>query len=342
MKIKAAILIGVSFTVILIIVFIYLNFSGQNKFYSPLGSGKILDEKKLTQYSYPALQKTVFTGSQFTIDKILKDEEEFTSHLFYFTVRGKKVSGLLNLPKKPGNYPVIIMLRGYVDREIYQTGVGTSHGGEVLTQNGFITLAPDFLDYGSSDKTKLDSLESRFMTYVTVLELIASTKNLNSSLEDSGLSPSFDGEHLGLWGHSNGGQIALSILEITGKEYPTVLWAPVSKPFPYSILFYTDDIPDHGKALRKVVADFEKDYDSEKYSLINYFDWIQAPLEIHQGGDDESVPLTWSENLVDTLKNKEKEVEYYAYPGENHNFNHGSWNLIMQRTIAFYKNQFDL
>jgi len=314
----------------------------QTKILSPIGSGTIPKEKKLDKYSYTALQKTTFSGSEIVIDTVLKDEDDFTSYLFYFYVRGKKVSGLMNVPKKSGSYPAIIMIRGYVDKEIYQPGVGTSHGGEFMAQNGFITLAPDFLGYGYSDKASSDAMEDRLLTYVTVLELMNSTKNLNTALEQKSLAARFDNVHFGIWGHSNGGQIALSVMEISGKEYPTVLWAPVSKPFPYSILYYTDNVDDHGKALRKVVADFEKEYDSEKYSLTNYLDWIKAPVQIHQGGADESVPQKWSDTLVDTLKKKEKDIEYFTYPNEDHNFTQGSWPLVMQRTMAFYKKQFRL
>jgi len=331
------------FIAIIIAAFIIgFNYLSPIKIISPLGSGKISQEKKLAQYSYLALQRTKFNGSKIIIDRIFKDQENFTSYIFYFYVRGKKVSGLMNVPKKSGDYPIIVMIRGYVDTEIYEPGVGTSHGGETLAQNGFITLAPDFLGYGYSDKAVKDALEDRFLTYVTVLELISSAKNLNSALENKSLSARYDGKNIGFWGHSNGGQIALSVLEISGKNYPTVLWAPVSKPFPYSILYYTDDIDDHGKALRKVVADFENNYDSEKYSLTNYLNWIKAPLEIHQGGADEAVPQKWSDVLVDDLKKKKKDVEYFTYPGEDHNFSLGSWNLVIQRTMVFYKKQFGM
>ena len=300
----------------------------------------VVRKKPLAKYSYPALHNTVFKGSEITIGKVVKDEEEFASYIYTFVVQGKKVSGLMNVPTRSGNYPIIIMIRGYVPSEIYEPGVGTSHGGEVLAQSGYITLAPDFFGYGSSDNPPISSLEDRFLTYVTVLELIQSVPNLNASLEKLSVEARYDGSHIGIWGHSNGGQIALSALEISGKKYPTVLWAPVTKPFPYSILYYTDDIEDHGKALRKVIADFEIDYDAEKYSLTNYLDWIQAPIQVHQGGADEAVPQLWSDAFVQTFEGKEKDVDYYTYPGDDHNFTQGNWGTVMQRTMDFYKEEF--
>ena len=166
-------------------------------------------------------------------------------------------------------------------------------------------------------------MEERFQTYTTVLSLLNSLpKNLPASI--------------GLFGHSNGGHIALAILEITGRDIPTVLWAPVGKPFPFSILAYTDEYDDKGKALRKILADFEKDYDIEKYSIDKYFDWINGPLEIHQGLSDQEVPYWWSDELVQILKEKNKEVEYFKYPGEDHNFNAGTWDSLATRTLNFY------
>jgi dienelactone hydrolase len=300
----------------------------------------VVKVKPLAKYSYPALRNTVFSGSEITIEKTVKDEEQFSSYIFFFTVQGKKVGGLMNVPKNPGSFPVIIMLRGYVPSEIYEPGVGTSRGGEVLAQNGFITLAPDFFGYGSSDNPPISSLEDRFLTYVTVLELIQSVPNLNTALEGESISARYEGSGLGIWGHSNGGQIALSALEISGQPYPTVLWAPVTKPFPYSVLYYTDDIDDHGKALRKVIADFEVDHDAEEYSLTNYLDWIQAPIQVHQGGGDEAVPQLWSDAFVATMKTKENDIDYYTYPGDDHNFTQGNWGTVIQRTMEFYSKEF--
>ncbi len=326
---------------VIIAFFIFKNLV-QEKVLSPIGSGKTSKEKTLQKYSYTVLHKTSFFGDKILIDKLIKDEDDFSSYLFYFYLNKKKVSGLMNIPKKEGSYPLVIMIRGYTDKKNYTPGLGTSHGGEYLAANGFITLAPDFLGYGASNKASPDALEDRFQTYVSVLELIASCKNLNNSLGEKSLPARYDGVHLGIWGHSNGGQIALSVLEISGQAYPTVLWAPVSKPFPYSILYYTDDVDDHGKALRKLVAKFEEDYNSEKYSPTNYLDWIKAPIAIHQGGADDLVPQKWSDNLADALKKKEKNVEYYIYPKEDHNFTQGSWTQVIERTVEFYKKWFKL
>lgn len=325
------------FLLIGIPLFLFLNKDKEESIISPLST---IIEKPLEKYEFERLKKTQFSSNPITFGKMLKDGDKFVSYVFYFIVSGKKVSGFANIPEEKGIYPVIVMFRGYVDKEKYSIGEGTKRGGEVFAQNGFITLAPDFLGYGESASPSANSIEERFQTYTTALILLASIGNVNSSLEKDEFNARADDQKIGIWGHSNGGHIALSVLEISGKNYPTVLWNPVSKPFPYSILYYTDEFDDRGKALRKAVAEFEKDYDVEKYSPLNYYDWIKAPLELHQAGDDEAVPKRWSDQLNEKLLELKKDVEYFAYPGEDHNFSKGSWQTVVNRNIDFYKKHF--
>lgn len=344
---KKLIAISIVFLAV-VIVGVWLYIKKEQVVISPVG--KIAIEKPLDKYTFERLKKKQFAASSITIDKKIKDEDTFTSYLFYFTVDQKKISGLLNVPKtksnladaEGGTYPVIVMFRGFVPKEKYTIGEGTRHSAEVFAQNGFITLAPNFLGYGKSDNPSSDSMEERFQTYTTALSLLSSSSYLNQALEKiKEVNVQADPQKIGIWGHSNGGHIALSVLAISGKNYPTVLWNPVSKSFPYSILYFTDEFDDHGKALIRVIADFEKDYDAEKYSPPNYYKWINAPIQLHQAVEDEAVPIKWSNQLVETLEKLKKEVAYFTYLGEDHNFSKGSWSTIILRSISFYKSEFE-
>lgn len=297
----------------------------------------VVAEKPLDKYTIENLSKQNFEKSKVEIGKIIGENKDFASYIFYFYPEGFKVSGLLNVPKGSGEFSTIVMFRGYVDRENYSTGVGTKRGAEVFAGGGFITLSLDFLGYGESDNPSWDVMEERFQTYITALTLLNSIGSLNDELAAKNIEARADLQKVGIWGHSNGGQIALTVLEASGELYPTALWAPVSKPFPYSILYYTDDFDDHGKLLRKKIADFEKDYDVEKYSLTNYFEKINAKLEIHQGTADEAVPIKWSNDLVEKLKSLNKDVSYFTYLGNDHNFAQGAWQTVVERNIAFFR-----
>lgn len=298
----------------------------------------IAKEKPLDKYTFANQKNTKFPASSIRLGGLMTERSNYISQMFYYTVFGKKVSGLLNAPTQTGTYPVIVMLRGFVDKKIYEPGIGTKRAGEVFAQNGYITLAPDFLGYGESSDPSKDSIEERFQTYTATLSLLSSLENLNVGIDASYSGRiKADTSKVGIWGHSNGGQIALSILEITGKNYPTVLWAPVSKPFPYSIFFFMDEFEDHGKSLRKVVADFESDYDIELYSPSNFYSLINAPIEIHQGTEDDAVPKKWSDQLVEDLEKLGKDIEYFVYPGADHNLLPDGWSVAVQRSLDFYR-----
>jgi dienelactone hydrolase len=300
-------------------------------------------DKPLLAYSFEKLKKTNIPSSEIHLGQQYSETQTSTAQLFYYQTPKKPgdiqmdtVSGLLNMPKKPGTYPILVLLRGYVPDELYHPGIGTQHVAESLAQHGYITLAPDFLGFGESSAPSTDSFEARFQTYTTVLSLLSSLSTLNKGLQAS-YSGSFtaDSNRVGIWGHSNGGHIALSILELTGREYPTVLWAPVSKSFPYSILYYSDDADDHGKALRVVLAQFEHDYDANLFSLINYFSWIKAPISIHQGTLDTEVPPQWSANLVSALKKEKVDVVYTTYAGD-HNMLPSAWSAAVADSTTFF------
>lgn len=277
--------------------------------------------KPLEKYTIENLGKTDFKPSKIKI----KDE-----HLFSFTVDEKKVTGCINIPDGAGPFPVIVMFRGYINQKTYKTCDGTKRAGEYFAKNGFITIAPDFLGYGESDSEAQNIFESRFQTYTSALTLLKSIQEIPL--------PMWDGKNIFLWGHSNGGQIALTVLEITGKNYPTVLWAPVSKPFPYSILYYTDESDDRGKLIRKELSKFEEDYDVEKYSFVNYLDKIKAPIELHQGTSDDAVPVEWSNNLTKNLKKLKADIAYIKHLGSDHDMQ-PAWNAAILQALTFYRQE---
>lgn len=297
--------------------------------------------KPLEKYAFENLRKTTFQKSDITLGENIETTNQLSKHIFYYSVEGKKASGLITIPRKSGDYPVVVMFRGYAEKQNYFSGIGTKRAAEIFAKNGLITVAPDFLDYGQSDPASQNALEARFQTYTTALTLLASLENINNAFASGNYSNArIDIAKVGIWGHSNGGHIALSILSITEKPYPTVLWNPVSKPFPYSILYFTDEYEDNGKELRKILARFEKEYDIDKYSPPNYYSLIKAPIQLHQGEKDEAVPQRWSDQLVTLFKNQEKDIDYFVYPGDDHNFSKGGWNTAVIRSLEFYQKEF--
>jgi dipeptidyl aminopeptidase/acylaminoacyl peptidase len=284
-------------------------------------------EKPLLKYSFENIKKTGGIASKIKLEKILRKNSGFTSFIFSYLSNNRKISGLLHLPDGEEKKPIIVMLRGYVDKNEYQTGIGTRPAGEYYAKEGFITIAPDYLGYGGSDMPPQGNIwEERFLRHVAVQDLFSSLGTLANA----------DTDHVFLWGHSNGGMESLAALEISGKDYPTVLWAPVSAYFPYDVLYYLNEAEDKGKALRKELADFEKDYDVDNYSIATHLDWIKAPVQLHQGSSDLYIPLSWSDDLASVLKENGNKVNYFVYPGTDHNMR-PSWDVIVKRDVEFFK-----
>jgi pimeloyl-ACP methyl ester carboxylesterase len=257
---------------------------------------------------------------------------EVVGNKFYYRSEGRRISGEINTPAGPGPAGIIVMARGYVEKEIYKTGMGTHNAAKYFAEHGYVTYAPDFSGYGESDPEDQNALGARLTKPVEILDLLASM---------GGDMPIF------LWGHSNGGQIMLSVAEILDLQGQALqvkgmtLWAPVSKPFPYNILYYTDEASDSGKWLRGQVAEFEKDYDVFNYSLDKYFEWIYMPVQLHQGTADDVVPKKWSDDLVKILREKDKDVTYHVYPGADHNMK-PSWDSVVARDVEWFNNLWEV
>ncbi|MFI5265413.1 MAG: alpha/beta hydrolase family protein [Candidatus Levyibacteriota bacterium] len=332
--------------IILTLVFSFLYLSKNQELLSPLAK---LTPKPLLSYTFQNLKKDTFPKTDIILGRKISENSTSISQLFYYKTPKspnsktlETVSGLLNIPKKPGNYPVIIMFRGFVPDNIYAPGIGTQPSASQLVKSGYITLAPDFLGFGESASPSADSFENRFQTYTTALSLFSSLSTLNQ-----GLNASYSGQltadisKVGVWGHSNGGHIALSVLAISGKPYPTVLWAPVSKSFPYSILYYTDESDDQGKALRLALSQFENIYNVYDFSPERYYKWIKAPILINQGTADQEVPYWWSDSLTSILKKNKVDVTENILLGADHNMlPMSTWSLAITATIDFYNKEF--
>jgi len=302
-----------------------------NDLLNPKGE-EVVKEKPYEKYSFENLAKRGGVASKI----------EVVGNKFYYQSEGRRISGEINQPKGEAGVPfgslpkgVIVMARGYVEKEGYKTGIGTHNAAKYFSERGYTTYATDFSGYGESDPEDESALGARLVKPVEILDLIASVQATTKL-------PIY------IWGHSNGGQIMISVAEILGKiesdkgegksekeVQGVTLWAPVSKPFPYNILYYTDDASDSGKWLRGQISQFEETYDVFNYSIDRYFDWINMPIQIHQGSLDEAVPKVWSDNLSKALKVKEKTVNYYVYSGADHNMK-PNWDSVVTRDLEFF------
>lgn len=326
-------------------------------------------EAPLQKYAIPRLAERVATEAStvndnqpLQITRLLQQDPETKLYTLLFTYhsRGQQISGALTIQLDPATtsssttLPIIIMLRGFAPQEGYYSGMGSKNAAAVFAQQGYATLAPDFLGYGDSDPDLEDSWEARFVKPLQVVDLLrtlAQHPQLDLSQLADPPTPSIqlDSSRLGIWAHSNGGQIAVTTLQILGHNLPTTLWAPVLAPFPYSILYFTDENADEGKAARKWLSMFETDYDVFDFSLTQHLDRLQGPLQIHHGERDDAALASWSREFVDKVKVENQrraqlteadppaaiEVSLHLYPNANHNLQ-PNWQQAIERDVIFF------
>lgn len=342
----------------------------------------------LEKYSISNLKNYPFQTNEITLIELVNENEEFSTYLFSYKTMDKTMTGSAHIPSQLAtdqkSFPVIIMVRGYATPDQYYPGFGTKNAAEVFAKNGYITLAPDFFGFGNSDPEPEDSWEARFIKPINVLELIKTIQkspkisfSIPDQMNDNQPEINLNPKKIGMWGHSNGGQISISVLQALSESIPTTVWAPVTAPFPYSILYFTATNEDEGKEARKWLAMFEDDYDVFEFSITQHLKKLTSPLQIHHGGRDKDALQEWSDNFATKLEqenqrrkklnneeptklsanleaqqNLDEKTEnistinftkpidfyYFIYPQADHNLQPAeNWQKAINRDLEFFK-----
>lgn len=262
------------------------------------------------------LRKRQYQGGEIKIEETLSKEGNYTSYIFSYPSDNLKIYGMMNIPDGEGPFPVIVLNHGYFNQSTFQSGDGTHTMADILAAKGYLTLAPDYRGFGKSEEDGQGSRGHRPEYAIDVLNLIASINSL----------PKADQNKIGMWGHSMGGEVSLRTVEVTNKVKALVLWAPTSGRISDNASFYGGrrDTPRPSNP------------NLEGASPINYLKYITTPISLHQGLSDTEVKPEWSKELNDALKKEGKEVEYFEYAGQDHNFRNLGWDVISQRTVDFF------
>jgi len=303
--------------------------------FSPKGTVKDEIELPLKKYDFNELLRRGGVAGEFEIlgeieavkerrRAIGEEDLKFSTREIRFKSEDKWVSGMMNYyPERSSLSKVVIMVRGYAEKEGYYVGSGSYRMADELAKKGFVTISVDFLGFGNSEGESTDVLEARFEKVVTVMDLIATVKSL----------PWVDKNRVGIWAHSNGGQIVLSVAEVLGERIPIVLWAPMTQPFPKSVL----ETIEADSPVKQILEDFETKYDSRRYAFENYYEWLRSPVLIFQGDKDEWCEVKWQEKVVEGIKNAGGEAELRVIEGDDHNFSK-NWQEVAAESVYYFEN----
>ena len=232
-----------------------------------------------------------------------------------------------------GGYPVVVFAHGYTDPKTYHTD-NTQYASEVnwYCDNGYLVFKPDYRGHGRSEGYPDNGLYSPVDTY-DVLNLVASLPNY----------PLANAGRVALVGHSMGGGIVLRAA-VASHGLPikaVVTLAGAVDSLPNITYHWGGKVPPDVKLKARQVIRTEgppnqnPDY-WQNGSSINYLASLTAPIQIHQGLSDASVPASFALHLDAALTAAGKSHELYTYASTGHLFtNPASMSLFLNRSTAF-------
>ena len=278
-----------------------------------------------------ALTARPYGGGQLDIIDTLEAAEgaTFTSYLITYPSDGLTVHGFMNVPNEGSNFPVALVLHGYIPPSEYDTLAYTRRYADALAEAGYFVIHPNFRNYPPSDE---GPNPFRIGYAIDVLNLIAIIRE--QSQDPFGYLRRADEDNIHLWGHSMGGGVALRVLTVNNEAYvrTAVLYGSMSGDERQN--FEQIQIWSGGQN-----GPFELNADDARLaeiSPINYLDRINAAISIHHSEGDETVPIAWSHDLCARLQALAKPVECFTYYATPHTFRGDADTLFMERVRRFF------
>jgi dipeptidyl aminopeptidase/acylaminoacyl peptidase len=307
---------------------------------------RVLSTKEIAdQLTISFLRQKLYPGSDLRIEKELAPTTTYYRYVASYISDGLKINGLLTVPKgemPKGGWPAIIFNHGYVTPEVYSTENRYALYVDAFAKKGYVVFKPDYRGHGQSEGDPEGVYYSPAYT-IDVLNALSSLKKYQKVNQNK----------IGMWGHSMGGSITLKNLVIDGKDIKAaVIWGGVVAPY-VDIMFNWPDnnpkvpfIPSPRDV--SVKQDFRKkliaNYGTPKTN-INYWKKIdptyfikdiKTPIQLHAGTKDLDVPIAFSQNFYNKMRAAKKNIEFYKYPGGNHNISSPNFEKAMKRSVAFF------
>jgi dipeptidyl aminopeptidase/acylaminoacyl peptidase len=301
--------------------------------------------------SIPYLRTIKFESNGLTIEQKLNDGGTYERFIVSYTSEGNKIYALLTVPKgemPEGGFQAIVFNHGYIPPKQYSTQSNYVSYVDYLARNGFVVLKIDFRGNGQSEGIASGSYFSS-----------SYTKDAISALKSLQKFEKVNPEKIGFWGHSMSGNLVLRSMLINKEIKAGVIWAgavysyadfakyriqdnsysPIQTQPGTLINDPNRDTSQNTSKLRENYqeTDFNNQYWSE-VSLTKNIKYLEMPLQIHHAINDSVVNIGYSRDLAEILKENNKNFEFYEYDYGNHNIEGGSFNLAMDRTVKFFKN----
>jgi len=310
-------------------------------------------EQLIFPFTIEGLRQHDYQGGEIHIRETLVENELYTAYLIDYPSDDLTITGVMQIPRGDGPFPVIVMNHGFFSRGVYRSGDGTDRASAYLAEHGYITLASDYRSWGGSD------IGASFFYSGLVIDVV-NLINAIPSISEA------DPSRVGIWGHSMGGGVTMKVLTVLGgwdasNIKAAVLYSTVSADDTDIINRWgmgcfgdiatgeqiigcnsSDVIPldlplDFQSAYRFAASDVDTlKKIAPFYNLYN----VDVPVQIHYGTEDgeyiSGTPPEWSVKLTQALRDAGKQAELYQYEGEGHSFIGQPWFDFMNRVLRFF------
>jgi len=288
------------------------------------------------------MREQEYPGSEVVIEEVLAPGINYNRYLASYRSDGYKIYALLTVPtgtRPATGWPVIIFNHGYIPPEIYRTTERYIAYVDGFARNGYIVFRSDYRGHGFSEGEPTSSRGDPAYTN-DVLNAVATMRGYADA----------DPERIGMWGHSMGGLLTLRSMVTTKEVNVGVIWAGVVAP--YDVLYRENNslltpepaVVDPTTAQRRrwrqeMIDRFgEPEENPAAWAAISpnsYVSDLSGPIQLHHGTADSDVPVSYSQTLNAQIASVGGVVDYYEYPGDDHNLS-VNFTTAMARSVAFF------
>ena len=311
-------------------IYFFVKLKNSNNNSQKIDAESLEKKEELHPLMIEALRKREYKSQEIKVEKNLGDKGKYKNYIVSYDSDGLKLYALLSIPNDSTKkkFPVVIVDHGHIPPEKYSTENSYRLVSGYYASNGFLVLKPDYRGHDKSEGT-YDPVLTRLSYSIDVLNLLASISSIKEA----------DTDNIFIYGHSMGGGITLTVLEVSGKIKAATLWAAVSNGFPENTLYFRrKHSADEAKELLTQIKGIFKEEDFSKLSPNNYLQDIKVPVLIQHGKKDESVPYQWSLDLIEKFKVLGISYKFYSYEDEDHNFSKKYFYTVLKRDVDFFKN----
>lgn len=294
----------------------------------PAKTETIVSASNLHPYGIDTFRSTQFPSQTLTIERSVTPNSSVVS---YLSENFKQYALMITPSGSPpdGGWPVVIVNHGHIPPDQYSVTRSYINTSNYFASQGFLVLKPDYRGHDQSQGESSSRLLARSEYTLDVLNLLSAINSI----------PNANPNKIFMYGHSMGGEVTLQILESSDKITAATLWAPSVTTLPTQVVHFiakNKSEPDPAGVFQSLYDEFIKKYSPSQISSIENLDKISTPLNIHHSPTDEIVPYQWGVDLNDKLKSMGKQVNFYSYPGDNHDIAK-NFGKVLSRDATFFK-----